>query len=50
MSFEIFLKETDVRFASLNTLLWSVACYSSHEDSCRFVQTNYAQRKTLTSL
>lgn len=50
MSFEIFLRETDVRFASLNTLLYSAACWSSHEVPCRFIQTNYVYKKALTSL
>lgn len=50
MSFEIFLRETDVRSASLNTLLYSAACWSSHEVPCRFIQTNYVYKKALTSL
>lgn len=37
-------------FASLNTLLYSAACWSSHEVPCRFIQTYYVYRKTLTSL
>lgn len=50
MNFEIFLKETDVCFASLNTLLYSAACCSSHELPCRFIPTNCVYRNTVTSL
>lgn len=45
MSFEIFLRETDVHAASLNTLLYCAASCSSHEVPCRFIQTNDVYKK-----
>lgn len=50
MSFEIFLRESDVHVASLNTLLYCAASWSSHEVPCRFIQTNYVHKKALTPL
>lgn len=51
MVFEIVLRETGVRFASLNTLPYSAARRSSLEvPPCRFIQTNYVYKKALTSL
>lgn len=50
MSSEIFLRESDVRAASLNTLLYCAASWSSHEVPCRFIQTNYVYKKALTPL
>lgn len=53
MSFEMFLKETHGSVCVLPVKTHycnSAACWSSHEVPCRFIQTYYVYRKTLTSL